>query len=351
MTTYDPALFRLDRLHGAAVIGWLRIGSDRIGLTDDLRTPVSTSAVTVANGYEITDAGALSLDPSTATATFARYVPGPVEPGTLPLAVTDRVEITYDRVVVFQGVVTAVGCTLQASTEAFRHGATYLRRATYTLRSFEALMLDRVVSWTSLPAEGALTRLRRWLTVNAAHVPAAHVARLETPVPAEESEGSATLLDLARAFTDATGLPLRGDGYTIRQWDHLAVVDSAVSWTDQALTVAPGLTDSTTWANTVDYTTDPATGRLNPTAVAVSADDTRLLGGQTTRSITPHPIGQFVIGTSRIGQSATVPVGFLAPDVIDVLGTPATVARVTHTFGPHYVAALEIAPPTVLAAA
>jgi hypothetical protein len=87
---------------------------------------------------------------------------------------------------------------------------------------------------------------------------------------------------------------------------------------------------------------------LTPESASVVVGDTRLTGGRFTEPINTHPIGAFILGESQLGTLDTRRVGFFAPGVVDVLGVPTAVSRVSQTFttdgGGSYAASMEFAP-------
>lgn len=341
--SYDRSKLTFALTSGSAMLGWrgVTLGVTRLGLTTDTRTVIPVAAVALNDGYTVGDRGELSIDPSTATATLSEHATGTPTPGTPPLRVGDRIEIAYDMVVLLRGMVTAVTCDLKPG-DAFDLGYDFTRTWTYTIASIESLLLTRVATWDPLPAESALVRLRRHFTVSTAAVAAAHLPYLDVEVPAADA-GSATMLDLARQFTAATLLPLRIDPGEIADYDaSISVFDTSIAWPDQALT--PVITGSTGWVTSAGYASADD-GTLAPTTATVTTDDTRFTGGQSTITITPaHLTSTFRLGTSRLGSSTVLSVGFHAGGVVDVLGAAVAVSRLQQRFAEHYDATLELAP-------
>ncbi|GAA3193934.1 glycosyl hydrolase family 28-related protein [Dactylosporangium siamense] len=327
MSRYNPDLLRFERLSGSARLGWTAVlGRTRLGATTDLREVIPVSAVTLADGYTIGDNGELSLDPATGTAQMSTRG----APTGLTLAVGDVVEVSYEHVILFGGKVTGVTTGLEADPTGG-----FTQQTTYKLASREATLMSAVESWDALPEETALTRLTRWFTVDTTAVSAAHVALLNTVMPAEDA-GTATRLDLARAFSAATTLPLRMRSYLTGGASNVTVLDPG--------SVAPTIADAQDWAHAVDYEST-ARGKFTPSTVTVRADDTRLMGGQQSVAVTPDRLGRtFRLGRSRLGGSLFRSTGFLAGDTISVFGTVVPVARVTQSFGRHYSASLELKP-------
>jgi hypothetical protein len=345
--SYDPDKLAVERLSESAYLGWFVIGESRLGLAEDVRTPVDASVVTVADGYSLGDGGELSLDPATATVSFTETIDGPVGTPTLTLPVGSRCAVTYDDVTIFVGVVTVA--TVQSSPDGY--GKVKIT-STYSLASKEIALFGQTVTWASLPAETAEERLERWgFTLHSDTMAVGHLYRLALEVPAEDSEGSSTLLDQARAFSAVTGLPLRfANMLAFDQWDQLTVYDTATDWPDQALVPATGFEDANDFSTEATWSTRPNSAdpaKLIPDSVHVKADDTRLLSGQESVTIAPSYLGTtFRIGLSRLGSGGSIYVGLQSGSVVDVFGTNAVVSRVTQRFtSKHYSAELELAAP------
>lgn len=271
--------------------------------------------------------------------------------GSPPLAVGDQVEIQYGSATVFQGGVSNVNVTMAVDPSAERYGYRYRRVFSYTLRSTAAEMLSRDAEWAALPAEDALTRLRRWFNVSTELLSAEQIAAITSVImPGAEPEGSSTYIDMARQFTTATRVPVRLKASIPVRWDELEVVPTSIAWNGAAPT--PTIGDSEEWANQVTYQGSAATGgEIQPQTVTVVTDDTRFLGGVQDVPIQSGIIGEFLIGVSRIGTDNTLPVSSHVPGtVVDVLGEPMAIARLSQTFGRrHYQAQLDVTKPVTVA--
>lgn len=343
--SYDPHLYEATRLVGARLGTEFRLGSTRLGAADQ-HIPLDFASVTIADGFTRGTAGELSIDPTVCTATVTDYLPDPVAVGTLALAINDRVQVAYASVVQFIGAVTGVSVVI-----GMMHGGRHSRQITYTIASRESQLLAASVSWSSLPAESALTRLQRWFTTDTSGVATAHLPAATVTVPADPNPGTADLLTLARAFSAATLLPVRPT-FPLDPSAGLAlsVFDGALSWSDQIVTVAPGLTTSADWTQSVKYSNLPGSAAVTPDSITVVPNDMRLAGGQLdAATTTPSYLGTTLrLGTSRTGTSGVVQVGFLAGMAVDVFGSTMIASRVVQTYGlKRYTASLELAAPLI----
>lgn len=330
---YDKGLVRIDRLRGGALTGWSMITG--VGLTGEsayTREAVDFASVSISDGYTVEDNGTLSLDPATGTATISDHVElrpggdpsfgaGPFGLGRFgmaygglelpPINRDDRVEVFYDGTLILAGLWTQVDVTFNPDPKA--PPPKFVQRTiTATLASVQRLLLNTRVEWLSLPAEPAITRLRRWFDVDTSAVP--DPAVLNVLVAGEPDPGSTTLLDVARAFTAATALPVRPPAVvTPDNWPSLEVV---------VLTDDPpaGLTDAADWATELKYTD----GR--PTALAVKSDDIRFAIERDS-----HEIGGFTTLTA-----------FRVPGRVDAFGRVVTVYRLAQTYAKSYSADLEV---------
>lgn len=348
--TYDSGLLEVVRLYGSARLDYgAKLDEIRLDSTSDIRGTIDVASLAIGDGYTIGEGNTLSLDPTTATARMADWVSGDAA-GVLatvtPLLAGHRVEVSYNGVLIFQGSVASVSTELTTDPDAQDHGRDYRRTVTYTLAALEYDLLSKVVTWGfgdgtgtgPLPQEPALTRLQRWFTVDTSAVPSAHMANLNVLVDATDSDGSSTMLDQARYFTQATGVPVRVKVAELPlHYDHLVVLDSAVAWTDQPLT--PTITSSVDWLSRVTAKDGV------PEQVTVTTNDTRFLAGRYSYAFPDRAMDTFRLDVDRLGPASVVQIGYLAPDPVDVLGVTCSVARVTHTFGKEtYTCALELAP-------
>ena len=351
---YVPAHLAVSRLFGTARLDYgSKMDELVLDSTTDVRAPIDIASLTIADGYAVSDGDALSIDPATASGRMSDRVSG--DAGALmttatPMLAGHRVEIAYDGVIIFQGSVTSVATELTAEPKAQDYGEQYLRSDTYTLSALEYDLLQQVVTWGfgdgsgtgDLPQEPALTRLQRWFNVDTSGVAASHMDRLNVLVDATTGDGSSTMLDQARYFTVATGVPVRINTATLPlDFNNLVVLDDAVAWTDQPLVAT--VTGSTSWLHQVQAKDGV------PETASVIANDTRFLGGYYGYAYPDEPMGTFRLDVDRLGPSPTAAIGYLAPNPVDVLGVTCAVARITHTFDrDSYSCALELAPPKTI---
>jgi hypothetical protein len=338
---YDPSLLTVEKLTGAAMLGWFVLGESRLGESSDTHTLVDTVSVSIADGYTIGEGGELSLDPATATITVNEHSDdeSAFDLSSLILPAGSRARIAYGDVTLFSGTVTGVSVGIEPTGYGDAD-----RRIVYTLASKEVMLFGQTVAWTSLPAETAYERLSRWFDIDTLGIAPTHAYRMDVELP-EETEGSATLLDLARAFSAATGLPLRfASPDNFAEWNQLTVFDTAADWPDQPLAVPGVYGVSAAWTTAVSYAT--VAGQMVPEAVEVKHDDMRFAIGQSPVLYGGVGLGTLRLGTDRLGSAGSISSGFASGNVVDVFGTPAVVARVTQAFGTkHYSADLELAAP------
>lgn len=331
---YDKGLVLVERLVGGALSGWsLTTGLSRTGEVGDERTPTRFASVTVNDGYSIGANGELSLDPATATATIVDYVE--IQPGGDPaygvgpygygkyglpygglelpsITKGDRVEISYDGVIVMAGMCTEATVTFTPTGAALARGMHAERRTVAQFSSVQRLMLQSTVEWAALPQERAIDRLKRWFTVS--NTAAIDPALLRVPMPAEDA-GSATLLDIARQFSEFTTVPVRPPGVlSPDNWPRLSLVRIDTEPTAD-------FDDATEWVTEIEY----LNGR--PSAMAVKTNDTRLTVG---------------VAANATAGGGTVYTGFRAPGVVDAFGRNVIVHRISQTFGPSYTARIEV---------
>lgn len=261
MSTYDPALLRMEALRGDASLPF-RLGYSVLGAASATSRDIPIASVSITSGYGVEQLGELSLDPIAASGTLATLGTGEPDPLTPLLAVGNFVQVRYGSTVLFRGVVNTITSALEADPPG------WTKRVTYTLLSQDAVLLGRTVSWRrALPAEGALRRLRRFFTVDTSGLPAARRALLDEPMAAQPAGGHATLLEVARAFTARTLLPLIGLASGTR---YLAVVDWCQWWDWEAPTAtSPATAFAPSWAHSGSYSTKPRFSSL-----LLSAPDT-----------------------------------------------------------------------------
>jgi hypothetical protein len=343
--TYKAELFAVNRLAGSALLGWTFVlGTSVLGLKDDKRIPVDVSSATVVpSAYTLDGTGALSLDPGVSSIGFAKELHGP---GPQPeLAVGESVEIVYDTIILFQGLVAAVQTNIEREDLN-----TWNHRSTYQLRSSVAWMMGSQPGAQTLPAEKPLVRLGHFFTVDSSQLTTAqrtYVDSLIAPAVNGTDNADRTYLDWARDFTTQTLLPLRVKVTSPPTWQQLEVLPDPIVWNGVQPTPDVSSADGS-WINQIALTANESTGGdLRPTGVQVVANDDTFLDGFSNLTITPAKLGlDFTLGVSRLGSSGAVGIGLGGASVMDIYGDIMTVVRLTHSFShKKYITALELALP------
>jgi len=355
---YDPKLLKFRRVVPGSLIGIsLVVGKSLLGEDwSELTDAGNLSSVELTDGYDVGSNGELSIDPLTGTAEFAeRFHPGPADTVQAwaqqhEMYTDTGWELRYNDSIVAQGKVIRVETGIAADA------AYWVKKTKYILSGAAARWLDVTTTWTStLPAEGALTRLRRFFTVDTSQCRSSIVTYLDSVAAPSEAPGSSTLLDLARDFTALTKVPVRTANTNTRT---------------VALTVVPVVTfqgspppplilpSAATWTGEAGLLSDVAKPAfsLPPEKVqsveVVKDFDTFIAGIGKEALETGHLGVDFKLSQSRLARSpnATAPdVGVRAPAAIDFFGVVRVVSQITHSFSAgHYRCALNLVPPTVV---
>jgi hypothetical protein len=340
---YDPRLITLVKMAGATMVGWtFRLGASRLGQTADTRTPIRVSAVTMTDGYDVGPSGELSIDPMTGTATISdEYDPDPGDLvtddlGTV-LAAGDRIQISYGNTVLQQGAVTSVDSHVE--TDGFH----WIRKTTYQFTGSGGIMLANTIDWPALPQESALTRLGRFFTVDTSLLSIAQTNYLNSVMAASTGAGTGTYLDQARAFTAATLFPVRPANPAPVAWRQLAVVPAV---TFQGTLPTPSIGSAENFSCSSDFTTGAGLAHRTIGLEVIKNFDGFITGVTTGPAAPLAALGQFQLGTSRIGKTMTTPIGIQAPAVIDAFGTRVVASKVIHNFNSRdYRSGLEVVAP------
>jgi len=346
--TYDSCLFKVEKLTGTALLSWtLVLGDSKIGQTNDIRTEIDVSRATVVpSAFTLDSDGAMSLDPSTATASMS-FKAATALPAS-PLAYYDSIEINYDNVVIFQGLVAQIQCTIERDDPQIISGTNkFNHRYQYTFRSAAAWALDIEPAPVDLPAENPIARLQRWFTVDSSLLSGPQLTYVLGLTHASQTAESKSYLERAREFTELTELPLRILPSSPPTWNHLQILAKPVKW-NGANPSADITSDDPCWIHSVDQVADQrANGEMLPYGLTVTANDTTFLEGFSNISVTGALLGTtFSLGVSRIGTSGQVPVGMGAGAVVKVYGDTMAIQRLTHNFGhDKYVATMELVDP------
>lgn len=160
---YDPALFIFEREQsGSARAGVARTGSARAGVASSNWVPLPTAVFSYASNYDPDANGTLIVGTETASCSLKYF--GDPAPEDL-IYVGDSVRASYADQLIFLGVVESVKLTTSVDTEAQAHGAHYVTELAANLVGAYAAALDHEVTWTELPSETVIDRIRRWVTV------------------------------------------------------------------------------------------------------------------------------------------------------------------------------------------
>jgi len=161
--TYDPALFVLERASAvSAALGSLVLGASTLGTTGDTWVTVPMASFSFTEEYRPDENGTLIYEQQSAQVSLSYWH----EPTVTPLVPADRVRATYDSKVLFLGTVDTTRYTYETDPAALAHGATHRVDFSAQLVGTYAAALAKTVCWTYLPAEPAIDRIRRFVTVN-----------------------------------------------------------------------------------------------------------------------------------------------------------------------------------------
>jgi hypothetical protein len=353
---YDPKLLKFRRVIPGSVIGVsLVVGKSLLG--EDLSELVDEehlSSIELIDGYDVGSNGELSIDPLTGTATFAERMnaaPGDaVEAWAQQHAMYTGTnwELRYNDTIVAQGKVTRV------ETSMGTDGPYWVKKTKYVLAGAAVTMLNKTVTWTSaLPAEGALTRLRRFFTVDTSQCRSTIVSYLNTVTAPSTPAGSSTLLDLARDFTEVTRFPVRTEN-TNKPVVGLTVVPVVVfAGSPPPPLILPAAKEWTLGAELLSDVVKPpfSIPAEKVQSVDVVKDYDVFIAGIGKQALEAGTLGvDFRLSQSRLARnpdSTATDIGVRAPAAIDFFGSVRVVSQINHSFsGGHYRSALVLVAPT-----
>lgn len=254
MSKYDPAKLAVSTNYDPGTLGVGRLGLMRLGSAAPSTGALDIAALSVTGGYETGDLGELSVDPTAASGTISQRGAGPVSVDAAPLEVGSFIEVAYDGRVLFSGIVGSASADIEAEPEPPYE---WVRHVSWTGLSTEAMLLGTTVTWNSLPAEGALRRLQRWFTVDITAIDAPRQAVLYEPMGAQGA-GSATLLEILRAFTARTLLPIATGVPATR----VRILDAPYAWDGQEPTPVPGTENALQWSTSAKFDDLPRVASL-----------------------------------------------------------------------------------------
>jgi hypothetical protein len=164
---YDPDLFSFERAETlSSKLGSFLIGLSRLGAgTSTGWVPIQMASFTMTSSYSVEDK-ILIVDADTASVSMSYWAPSGTWDDEYPLYSGDRVRALYDGVQIFLGTVDSIAIGYEATPSAQRHGRQRLITFSATMLGTYASMMGRIICPGVLPAETAIVRIRRWLTVN-----------------------------------------------------------------------------------------------------------------------------------------------------------------------------------------
>lgn len=160
---YDFELFAFERAEvTSARLGELIVGESTLGTTSSAWVPVPVASFAVTSGYTVDANGTLIVEAESANVSMEFWG----TPADVPLYPSDRVRATYGGVVLILGTVDSTTVAHTVDGEAARYGATHRVSFSASIAGSHAAALGQTVCWEALPEEPAITRIRRWITVD-----------------------------------------------------------------------------------------------------------------------------------------------------------------------------------------
>lgn len=159
---YDPALFLVERATTlSARLGEFLVGASPLGSSGTgtwLAVPLATFSF--SSGYNPDEKGTLIIDGDSASVALSFWD----NPGDI-LYPLDRIRVSYDGKELFTGTVDSTSLKYEADPTAAIYGAHRRVDFTASILGSYAIALSKQVTFTALPAETAIHRIRRWITV------------------------------------------------------------------------------------------------------------------------------------------------------------------------------------------
>lgn len=161
---YNSDLLEVRRITTmSAYLSDFTVGVSTLAATATESVVVDGATVAITSTYSPDENGTLIVDAETAIVSRSYW-------GTAGLSGEilypgDRLEVFYDSELIFWGTVDTASLTYATDPEAARHGQ--VRRVDFTASAagVYAVAMGRIVSWSKIPKETAITRIRRWCTV------------------------------------------------------------------------------------------------------------------------------------------------------------------------------------------
>ena len=162
ISEYDPTLFVVELAESVASrVGSMVLGHTRLGVDTSTWVPIPLATFTYSFDYPPNDYGTLIVGAETASVSLSFRG----EPEAIPLYPSDRVRVRYGDQTVFVG--TVEGTTIaRTAVDRAKHGHDHVMAFSASLVGTYAVMLTKQICYGDLPAETAISRIRRWVTVN-----------------------------------------------------------------------------------------------------------------------------------------------------------------------------------------
>ena len=160
---YDPSLFLVERAQQVgAALGKFVLGESKLGSTSSAWVPIPMASFTYNADYTPDENGTLIYGTESGVVSYSWW-----ESETTPekLYPSDRLRVSYNGVIFFQAIVESTDIKYSADQDAYYHQKD--RRVDFTANcaGYYAIMMSKEISWTKLPQESALNRVRRWVKV------------------------------------------------------------------------------------------------------------------------------------------------------------------------------------------
>lgn len=162
ISEYDPGLFVVELAEEVSSrVGDMVLGHTRLGADTSTWVPVPLSTFTYGFDYSPNDDNTLIIGSESASISLSFKG----EPERMPLFPSDRVRVRYGGQVLFTGTVDGTTVTRTPVSER-QYGYDHVTAFSATAVGTYALALTKQICHGALPAEPAIARIRRWVTVN-----------------------------------------------------------------------------------------------------------------------------------------------------------------------------------------
>lgn len=159
---YDPGQFVVERAQDiSARLGEFTLGISKLGSTDTgAWVPVENASLSYDASYTPDDNGTLIFDSESVTVSMSYW-----DDAADPLYPADRIRARYGAQVLFLGTVSGTTITYSVDPDAADHQAARRVDLSAAAVGTYASALGQQVCWSNLPAELAIDRIGRWVTV------------------------------------------------------------------------------------------------------------------------------------------------------------------------------------------